>query len=106
MTKNEEQQIKDLFSHVLAEMAKQKDANIRMGANLGFIEKIVLVDGTVLNNMHVLFNAPIPTTKQFEKIFTAANKESRKELGAANPGWSMHTDEPQEIFQYETEVEQ
>jgi hypothetical protein len=38
--------------------------SIRMGANLGFIEKIILTDGSVWENMHVLYSAPIPNEKR------------------------------------------
>ena len=65
-----------------------KVVGVRMGYNLGFIEKVVLVDGTVLENMHVLCRAPIPKPKQFDAIFHAAAEASFRAIGAANENWS------------------
>ena len=43
-----------------------KEVGARLGFNLGFIDYIVLTDGTVVRNMHRLFNAPIPSEQQLE----------------------------------------
>jgi len=59
-----------------------------MGKNLGFIEKIVLVDGTILENVEVLFNSPIPTGEQIESMLVPANEESKKLFGTADDKWS------------------
>lgn len=71
-----------------------------MGANLGFIEKVILADGTVVENLHVLRRSPIPTKEQFELILRSANEASRQILGAATPEWSSHPElEPKRLFQ-------
>ena len=67
-----------------------KNQSIRMGVNLGFIEKIILTDGTEIENMHVLYNAPIPAKQDWAKIFEAANQASRECLGPATPQWSQY----------------
>lgn len=67
-----------------------KTIGIRMGTNLGFIKKVVLVDGTVLENMHVLYNAPIPTDEQCELILRSTNEVSRHILGVATNEWSQY----------------
>lgn len=54
---------------------------IRLDANLGFIEKIVLTDGTVLENVKVLYKAPVPTVEQFEMLFNTAVEASKALLG-------------------------
>jgi len=66
-----------------------KVIGVRMGCNLGFIEKIVLVDGTVLENMHVLYRASIPNPKQLDTIFHAAAEVSFRVVGPANENWSV-----------------
>lgn len=77
-----------------------KEIHIRMGANLGFIAKIVLTDGTVLDNMHVLYRAPIPTKKQFEKIFYVANEMSRTIIGIADEQWSAYPELMKDVSMY------
>lgn len=67
-----------------------KVIGIRMGLNLGFIEKIVLVDGTVLENIHVLYRAPIPKPKQLDVIFSAAADASCRVVGPAEKAWSAY----------------
>jgi hypothetical protein len=62
------------------------------GVNLGYIDKIILVDGTVLENCQVLYNSPIPNTKQIEIIFAIANETSKQIIGAANHTWSAQPD--------------
>jgi hypothetical protein len=62
--------------------------DIRMGTNLGFIEKIILTDGTVLKNMHVLYRAPIPNEEQLDMMFCVANKILHQVIGPANFNWS------------------
>lgn len=61
-----------------------------MGRNLGFIEKVVLVDGTVIDNVQVLYNAPIPSQTHLNKIFEAANEASIEMLGQATKEWSEY----------------
>ncbi len=63
---------------------------IRMGPNLGFIEKVILTDGTVLENIQVLYNAPVPGLDECERIIKSANGVSRKILGKADRNWSAH----------------
>jgi hypothetical protein len=61
---------------------------IRMGVNLGFIEKIILTDGTVLDNMHVLYRSPTPDEQKIGMLLCAANEISRQIIGVANGEWS------------------
>ncbi|MGG0666740.1 hypothetical protein ABE042_21930 [Viridibacillus arvi] len=75
-----------------------KIEGVRMGVNLGFIEKIVLVDGTILENMQVLFNSPIPNLKQFEKMLKASAEISNELIGPATYEWSSRPElEPRSI---------
>jgi len=67
-----------------------EEIGIRMGTNLGFVEKIMLTDGTILENRQVLYRAPIPDKEQFEMIFAAANEVSRNILGIATSDWSAY----------------
>jgi len=67
-----------------------KEVGINMGANLGFIEKIVLINGTVLENTHVLYAAPIPNHSEIETMFRTANEVSISILGHANHEWSAY----------------
>lgn len=66
-----------------------KSELVFLDANLGFVEKIVLTDGTVLENAKVLFNAPVPTAEQCEIIFNANLEIAKVLLGVANPNWSV-----------------
>lgn len=61
-----------------------------MGLRLGFIEKIVLVNGTVINNMHVLYQAPVPDDVQMLCLFKILNKASRHVLQPAQDSWSAN----------------
>jgi len=63
---------------------------VRLDANLGFIEKIVLTDGTVLENVKVLYNAPVPTAEQFEELLNCSVDVSKKLFGLANVNWSAY----------------
>lgn len=75
-----------------------KVVGVRMGYNLGFIEKVVLVDGTILENMNVLYRAPIPKPKQFDAIFHAAAEVSFRAIGAADENWSERPGTMKQIF--------
>ena len=83
-----------------------KSQGIRMGANLGFIEKIILTDGTALYNMQVLYRSPIPAEQALGKIFEAANRVSREYLGPATPQWSQCPEsmEGNQIFNKRMEI--
>jgi len=63
---------------------------IRLDANLGFIEKIVLTDGTVLENVKVLYNSPVPTVEQCEELLNTSADVSKKLFGLANVNWSAY----------------
>lgn len=63
--------------------------DIRMGLNLGFIARIQLVDGTIVNNMHILCNAPIPNDEQLENVFAEANRTAGKEIRELDDSYSM-----------------
>lgn len=80
--------------------------DIRMGVNLGFIEKIILTDGTVLKNMHVLYRAPIPTEEQLDMMFCVANKILHQVIGPANFNWSAYPEKMKgsTIFQEVSQV--
>lgn len=69
-------------------MAKRQ--SVEMGVNLGFIEKIVLTDGTALENMQVLYQSPIPNAKQLSEFFSCGNQFSRRMIGPATPQWSEY----------------
>jgi len=62
----------------------------RMGVNLGFIDKFVLVDGTAIEKLQVLQQSPIPVSKQLEIMLTPANEVSRRLMDDANEVWSMY----------------
>jgi hypothetical protein len=80
--------------------------DIRMGVNLGFIEKIILIDGTVLKNMHVLYRAPIPNEEQLDMMFCVANKILHQVIGPANFNWSAYPEimKSNPIFQENSQV--
>lgn len=42
--------------------------HIRMGKENNFIDKIILVDGTILQNMHFELNARVPSDEELENI--------------------------------------
>ncbi len=63
---------------------------IRLDMNLGFIEKIVLTDGTVLENCKVLYRAPVPTAEQCETLLNASVEISQKIFGIATAEWSAY----------------
>ena len=63
--------------------------DIRMGFNLGFIARIQLVDGTVVNNMHVLYNAPIPDAEQIEQVLVEADKAAGRSIRELDDSYSI-----------------
>lgn len=67
---------------------------MKLGFNLGFIEAIQLTDGTIIENMQVLKQAPIPSKEQLREIFSAANDKSIALLGPATKEWSNHRFRP------------
>ena len=67
-----------------------KEVGARLGFNLGFIDYIVLTDGTVVRNMHRLFNAPIPSEQQLETMFGAFSEEAPNYFEKATPSWSKY----------------
>lgn len=70
--------------------SKSQNYLCRMGANMGFIEKMVLVNGTIVENLNVLWRSPIPTEKQCELILRSANEMSCVILGEATAEWSQY----------------
>lgn len=67
-----------------------KSELVFLDVNLGFIEKIVLTNGTILENVKVLFNSPVPTTEQCELLLNTAADKSKSLLGTANSQWSAY----------------
>ena len=65
-----------------------KEIGARLGYNLGFIDHIVLIDGTVIHNMQVLGNAPIPSEQQIENMFLSFNDDAQAHFEKASPAWS------------------
>lgn len=84
----------------------KKEIYTRMGVNLGFVAKIILVDGTILNNMQVLYRSPIPDKQQIETILCSANEVSRNIFGLATPEWSAYPELERGRYIYEEEVTQ
>ena len=68
----------------------QKRVPLRIGRNLGFIDKVILTDGTILANTQVLYRSPIPSTEQCEAIFLAAADASVHIVGPATNEWSLY----------------
>ena len=60
---------------------------ITLGLNLGFIEKILLVDGSIIENGSVLYKAPIPDNQILKDVFNTANEYITKYM-TAQPSWS------------------
>lgn len=52
---------------------------IRMGKKLNFIKGVILLDGTILENMQCELNAKIPNDKQLER-FDRMNQKKLKFL--------------------------
>lgn len=50
--------------------------HIRMGWENDFIDKIILTDGTILQNMQFRLDAKIPTDEELEKINYKNMKEN------------------------------
>ena len=69
-----------------------------MGSTLGFIRSIKLTDGTIIENMQVLNNSPIPTSGQLEEILRAAHRTSHQLIGLPDMDWSIDPDENEGIF--------
>lgn len=63
--------------------------DIRMGLNLGFIARIQLVDGTIVQNMHILCNAPIPEAEQIEQALAEADKAAGRYIRELDDSYSM-----------------
>ena len=69
--------------------------DVRMGFNLGFIDKIVLVNGEVINNMQVLYRDPVPDDVQVMRLFEILNRASEHVLRPAQASWSANNFIPQ-----------
>lgn len=67
-----------------------KRVPLRIGKNLGFIDKVILTDGTILENTQVLGRSPIPSEEQLEAIFLQAANASVHIVGPATNEWSLY----------------
>ena len=76
-----------------------------MGYNLGFIQTVILVDGTIVDNTQVLDRSPIPSRKELELIFKAANEESVRIMGPATKEWSWYPEFNQHVEKKRGEIQ-
>lgn len=75
-------------------------SSARLGKNLAFIDKIVLVDGTVIDNANVMFRAPVPTEEQLELIFQSSNDKAKQIFGEVKPEWLKYRGPRNRISQH------
>lgn len=57
--------------------------HIRLGFDLNFIDKLVLVDGTIIQNMQYEINATIPTPLELVQKITPNDQTHEKRLCAS-----------------------